>query len=106
MRIFKANSTRSIAIESGIGVAATLGIAALSGVPYFGLGMIDPHPVWLVVAVIAARYGTRGLAVVMPLAWGALAIANGTAGPGRVLETLAQPIELGALAGTVLVAWI
>ena len=51
MRIFKANSTRSIAIESGIGVAATLGIAALSGVPYFGLSVIDPHPVWLVVAV-------------------------------------------------------
>jgi hypothetical protein len=106
MRIFKANTTRSIAIEAGIGVAATLGIALLSGVPYLGLAVIDPHPVWLVVAVLAARYGTRGLAVVIPLAWGALAVANGAAGPGRVLDTLAEPIELGALAGTVLVGWI
>ena len=64
MRIFEANTTRSIAIESGIGVAATLAIAALSAVPYLGLTVIDPHPVWLVVAVIAARYGTRGLGIV------------------------------------------
>jgi hypothetical protein len=106
MRIFKANTTRSIAIESGIAVAATLAIAALSGVPYFGLTVIDPHPVWLVVAVIAARYGTRGLGIVIPLAWGALALVNGAAGPGRVLDTLSAPIELGALAATVLVGWI
>jgi len=106
MRIFEANTTRSIAIESGIGVVATLAIAALSGVPYLGLTVIDPHPIWLVVAVVAARYGTRGLGIVLPLAWGALAAANGAAGPGRVLETLSGPIELGALAGTVLVGWI
>ena len=93
MRIFKANTTRSIAIEASIGVAATLGLAMLSGVPFLGLSVIDPHPVWLVVAVLAARYGTRGLAVVIPLAWGTLAVANGTAGPARVLDTLAQPIE-------------
>jgi hypothetical protein len=98
--------TRSIWLESGLGVVATLAIAAACGVPYLGLGAIDPHPVWLVVLVIAARYGTRGLAIVVPLAWGALAVAGGPAGPGRVLDTLALPIELGALAATVLVAWI
>jgi hypothetical protein len=43
---------------------------------------------------------------VSPLAWGALAVAAGTGGPARVLDTLSQPIELGALAGTVLVGWI
>src|SRR3954466_10069992 len=106
MRIFSANTTRSIAIESAIAVAATLAIAALSGVPYLGLAVIDPHPVWLVVVVIAARYGTRGLAIAIPTAWGGLALANGTAGAGRVLDTLAMPIELGALAGTVLVGWV
>jgi hypothetical protein len=106
MRIFKANTTRSIAIESGIGVAATLALAAFAGVPYLGLAVIDPHPVWLVVAVIAARYGTRGLGIVIPVAWGALAVAAGTGGPARVLDTLSMPIELGALAGTVLVGWI
>jgi len=106
MRIFKANSTRSIAIESVIGVAATLGLAAAFGAPHFGLAAIEPHPVWLVVLVIAARYGTRGLAIVIAVAWGALAIANGNEGPGRVLDTLSMPLELGALAGTVLVGWI
>jgi hypothetical protein len=106
MRIFNANTTRSIAIESVIGVAATLAIAALSRVPYLGLAVIDPHPVWLVVAVIAARYGTRGLAIVIPIAWGALALANGSDGPARALDTLAMPLELGALSGTVLVGWI
>src|SRR4051812_26164191 len=106
MRIFSANTTRSIAIESVIGVAATLAIAALSGVPYLGVAVIDPHPVWLVVLVVAARYGTRGLAIVIPIAWGALALANGSDGPARALDTLSMPIELGALAGTVLVGWI
>jgi polysaccharide biosynthesis protein PelD len=98
--------TRSIALESSIGVAVTLALAALFGVPFLGLAVLDPHPVWLVVVVIAARYGTRGLAISMLIAWGALAAANGVDGPARVLDTLAMPIELGALAGTVLVSWI
>lgn len=98
--------TRSIALESAIGVAATLGIAALCGVPFLGLAVLDPHPVWLVVVVIAARYGTRGLSIAIPMAWGGLALANGTGGAGRVLDTLAMPIELGALAGAVLVGWV
>jgi len=101
-----AGTTRAIVLESVIGVAATLGIAALCGIPRFGLGVIDPHPVWLVVMVIAARYGTRGLAVVVPTAWGALALANTAGGMTRALDTLSMPTELGALAGTVLVGWI
>src|SRR3954469_24342672 len=104
MRISK--TTRSIILESAIGVAATLAIATLCGIPFLGLGAIDPHPVWLVVLVIAARYGTHGLAIVLPVAWGGRALAAAGDGPGRVLDTLAMPIELGALAGTVLVAWI
>jgi hypothetical protein len=108
MRIFERipKTARASVIESAIGVAATLGIAALWGVPHLGLQVIDPHPVWLVVLVLAARYGTRGLAAVLPIAWGALALLSGANGPGQVLDTLAMPIELGALAGTVLVAWI
>jgi hypothetical protein len=102
----KSKKTRSIVLEAGIGVAATLGLAALCGVPQFGLALLDPHPVWLVVVVIAARYGTRGLAIALLIAWGGLAIANGADGPSRVLDTLAMPIELGALAASVLVAWI
>jgi hypothetical protein len=108
MRIFDRipKTTRASVIESAVGVGATLGIAALCGVPNLGLQAISPHPVWLVVLVIAARYGTRGLGVAIPIAWGALALMSGPDGAGRVLDTLAMPIELGALAGTVLVAWI
>ena len=108
MRIFDRipKTMRASVIESAVGVGATLGIAALCGVPGLGLQVIDPHPVWLVVLVIAARYGTRGLAVAIPIAWGALALVSGADGPARVIDTLAMPIELGALAGAVLVGWI
>jgi len=108
MRIFDRipKTTRASVIESAVGVGATLGIAALCGAPNLGMQAISPHPVWLVVLVIAARYGTRGLSVAIPIAWGALALINGPDGPARVVDTLAMPIELGALAGTVLVGWI
>jgi hypothetical protein len=107
MRTFSVSkTTRSIVLESAIGVGATLAIALLCRVPYFGVGMIDPHPVWLVVLVIAARYGTRGLALSAAIAWGGLAAANGADGLAVVLETLATPVELGAAAATVLVGWI
>jgi len=107
MRIFKVSKiTRSIVLEAGFGVAATLGIAALFGVPDLGLGVLNPHPVWLVVLLLAARYATRGLVISIAIAWGALAVANGAGGPARALETLSMPIELGALAAVVLVAWV
>jgi hypothetical protein len=107
MRIFNVSKiTRSIVLEAGFGVAATLGIAALFGVPDLGLGVLNPHPVWLVVLLLAARYATRGLVISIAIAWGALAVANGTGGPARALETLSMPIELGALAAVVLVAWV
>ena len=99
-------TTWAIVLESLVGVAATLAIAALCRVPRFGLGVIDPHPIWLIVLVMAARYGTRGLAIVVPIAWGSLALAGTSGGPERLLDTLAMPTELGALAGTVLVGWI
>jgi hypothetical protein len=109
MRTFKeaiSGPTRACILESALGVAGTLAILALWGVPSLGVRVIDPHPVWLVVLVIAARYGTRGLTVALPIAWGALALFGGPGGFGRVLDTLASPIELGALTGTVVVAWI
>ena len=84
MRIFDRipKTTRASVIESAVGVGATLGISALCGVPNLGLQAIVPHPVWLVVLVIAARYGTRGLGVALPIAWGALAVMSGAGGPG------------------------
>jgi hypothetical protein len=108
MQIFDriTKTTRASVIESAVGAVATLGILALCGVPKLGLQSIAPHPIWLVVLVIAARYGTRGLGVALPIAWGAVAVMSGGGGPGRVLDTLSMPMELGALAGAVLVGWI
>jgi hypothetical protein len=99
-------TTRASAIECAVGASATLGILALCGVPKLGLQTIAPHPIWLVVLVIAARYGTRGLGVALPIAWGAAAVMSGRGGAGRVLDTLSMPMELGALASVVLVGWI
>jgi hypothetical protein len=64
MRTFSVSKvTRSIVLEAGFGVAATLGIAALFGVPALGVSVLEPHPVWLVVLLLAARYATRGLVI-------------------------------------------
>ena len=64
-------------------------LAALSGVPLFGLALIDPHPVWLVVLVIAARYGTRGLAIViLDRVGGAGRSPTAATDRARVLDTL------------------
>ena len=94
-------------IESVVGVAATLGIAALCGVPNLGLAAIAPHPVWLVVLVIAARYGTRGLAVALPIAWGALALAERRRRPGaRAGHAWRCRSSWGRWRATVLVGWI
>jgi hypothetical protein len=99
---------RSIFVETVIGVAATLAIAAACHVPDLGVGVLAPHPVWLVVLVLAARYGVRGLIAVTVLSWGSLtafAVPSGF-GVARTLDVLATPAELGALAAAVLVAWI
>src|ERR1051325_11091658 len=109
MRTFKeaiSGSTRACVLESVLGIAGTLAILALWGVPSLGMRVIDPHPVWLVALIMAARYGTQGLAVALPIAWGALGLLGGPGGFGRVLDTLASPIELGALTGTIVGAWI
>lgn len=100
--------TRSILIESVVGVGAALAIAAACRVPDLGVGVLAPHPVWLVVLVLAARYGVRGLITVTMLAWGALAALAVPSGAGvaRTLDALATPSELGALVAAVLVAWI
>ena len=116
---------KSIVAETAVATALLLAAIAVANVPVLGLGILHPHPVWLVVLVVAARYGARGLVVSAPIGWGALALvaapwataaaatkpaaswAAGWAGaPERLLATLAVPAELGALAAAVLVGWV
>ncbi len=101
-------AARAIAIEALVGVTLTLGVLGLLRVPHVGLGSLRPHPIWLVILVLGARYGARGLVIAAPLAWGALALVGspGTHMLGALLTEMAAPVELGALAAAVLVGWV
>jgi len=98
-----------LAIESGVATAMILAVVAVAApAPHLGWGFLRPHPIWLVVMALAARYGARGLIVSVPVAWGALALlaVPWRAAPARVLTELAHPTELGALAAALVVSWI
>jgi hypothetical protein len=83
-------------------------VAVAAPAPYLGWGVLRPHPVWLVVLALAARYGARGLVLSAPVAWGGLALLalSWRSLPAHVLTELARPTELGALAAALLVSWI
>jgi len=99
---------RRIATEAVIAAAAAVMLAAVLSPVGLGLGILVPHPVWMAVVVLAARYGGRGLAVGAPVAWGGLALAalGLRIGPGVVFERLSTGADLCAFAAVVLVAWI
>jgi hypothetical protein len=101
--------SRRLVIEAGVGTAMVLAAVAVAApAPYLGWGVLRPHPVWLVVLALAARYGARGLVISAPISWGALALLalSWRSLPAHVLTELARPSELGALAAAVVVSWI
>ena len=107
-RVSVTRSSRLI-IEAGVGTAMVLAAVAVAApAPYLGWGVLRPHPVWLVVLALAARYGARGLVLSAPVAWGGLALLalSWRSLPAHVLTELARPSELGALAAALLVSWI
>jgi hypothetical protein len=107
-RLVVARSSRLL-IEAGVGTAMVLAAVAVAApAPYLGWGVLRPHPIWLVVLALAARYGARGLVLSTPVAWGALALLalSWRSLPAHVLTELARPSELGALAAALLVSWI
>jgi hypothetical protein len=101
-------TARAIAIETLVGVTLTLGILGLLRIPQVGLGGLRPHPIWLVVLVVAARYGARGVLIAASIGWAALALVGspGTHMLGNLLTALSAPVELGALTAAVLVGWV
>src|SRR5215467_7071946 len=96
-------SLQRIAVEALIAAAAAVMLAALLSPAALGLGTLAPHPVWLAVAALAARYGGCGLAVGAPVAWGSLAVGALTLriSPGVVVERLSTGADLCACAGVV-----
>ncbi len=102
-------SSKRLWIEAAAGTAIVLGATAVAaGGPHLGLGKLSPHPVWLVVLAMSARYGVRGLVTSVPVAWVALAFLGGPwrTAPAFALKALATPAELGALGAAVIVSWI
>ena len=99
---------RAIFAEAAVAAAAAVMLAALLSPVALGLGTLAPHPVWLAVVALAARYGGRGLAVGAPVAWGALVLAalGLRVGPAIVLDRLSTGPDLCAFAAVVLVSWI
>jgi hypothetical protein len=102
-------SNRRLVLEAAVATAGVLlAVAVLIRAPHFGWGVLRPHPVWLVVLALSARYGARGLLASMPVAWGGLALLAGPwrAAPSQALAALARPAELGALVAAIAVGWI
>lgn len=68
-----------------------------------------PHPAWAAVLILAARYGSRGLAVALPVVAGTLILAASIVGLG-VMDPIwvvsASNVDLGVLLVSVLVAWV
>lgn len=107
-RLSPTRSSRLV-IEAGVATAMVLAAVAVAApAPHLGWGILRPHPVWLVVMALAARYGARGLVTSVPVAWGALTLlaVPWRAAPARLLTELARPAELGALAAALVVSWI
>src|SRR5262252_6774139 len=71
---------RTIALEALAVAALALGVSALLSPADVGMGAhaLRPHPIWLAIALMAARYGTRGLAAGLICGW-ALTIAAASA---------------------------
>jgi hypothetical protein len=102
-------SSRRLLLEASVATVIVLAaVAVAEPAPHLGWGYLRPHPVWLVVMALAARYGARGLVASVPVAWGSLTLlaVPWRAAPARVLVELARPAELGALAAALLVSWI
>ncbi len=99
----------AVAKEAALMVLGLVAAAALvSRADPVLLLRFQPHPIWLAVLILAARYGNRGLAIVLPIAWGAVAVTAVCLGAplSALAGRLGSGPELGALVGAVLVAWV
>jgi hypothetical protein len=103
-------SARTIALEALAVSALALGVSALLAPADVGMGAhaLRPHPIWLAVALMAARYGTRGLAAGLICGWSlTVAAAMALRVPLSAVEArLASGPELGALLGVILIGWV
>jgi hypothetical protein len=95
-------------MEAAVASVIAVVIAAMVAPRGLGLAALYPHPVWLAVLVVGARYGGRGMTIAVPAAWGSLALAAvGLHLPsGSVVHRFSSGADLGALVAAALVSWI
>ncbi|HVR63496.1 MAG TPA: hypothetical protein VMU50_16460 [Polyangia bacterium] len=98
---------RSTALEALCAGAVGLGLAWLISPGDLALHDPGPHVVWIAVIVIAARYGTEGLLLALPLVWGPLVAVAGLVGAlGALGARLDRAQDLAGLVAAVLVGWV
>ena len=107
-RATKPVGSRTIALEALAASGLAVGAAALLAPADAGLTSIYPYPVWLAVALLAARYGARGLAFSAVIGWGlAVAAAAVTRVPlDAVVARSTSGADLGALLAVVMIGWV
>lgn len=99
---------RMVLAEAAGGAVLVAGATALVSPDDLWLGGDLLHPAWLVIFLVSARYGTRGLIASLAFTWGVLAVV--ALATGGTLAGLAAHTRTGtdrlALIGATLVAWV
>ncbi len=104
---FQSVASRTVVFESlvagGIVLAAMLVLSPSDA----GLRRAGPHFAWIAVFLLAARYGTKGLCVSLPLSVALVAAAAGILGQMPALAGRVNGSgDLAALLAAVLIAWV
>lgn len=102
-----ATSNGTVALESLFVSAAAVAVALALAPADAALGAPGPHLAWLAVLVIAARYGTRGLLIALPVGAGVLtAVAWLLHRDAVLVARMETGADLAGMGAAVLVGWI
>jgi hypothetical protein len=84
-----------------------VGLALLISPADAALSARGPHVAWIAVILMAARYGTEGLLLALPLVWGPLLAAAAFLNAfGALTARFDRADDLAGLAAAVLVGWV
>lgn len=106
-RAHASTSHGTVALESLFVTAAAVAVAMALAPSDAALGAPGPHLSWLAVLVIAARYGTRGLLIALPVGAGVLTLVAWLLHRDALLVSRMETgADLAGMGGAVLVGWI
>jgi hypothetical protein len=101
-------NNRQVLTEAMVGAAIVATVSLIMSPSDPGLHGLAPHPLWLAVLVLAARYGMTGLIAGLATSVVSLAIVSLVVhqGLGWLAARAQSPSELVVFAGAVAVAWV